>query len=74
MVALAGAVVMADRIGGASVTLASVDPVTLPRVAETRTEPVPAIVARPVQLMVSADWFDEPHVTWLVRFCVEVSE
>jgi hypothetical protein len=74
MVAFAGEVLMPDRVGAPSATVASVAPVTLPTVAETTVEPAATMVARPVLPMVSADWFDDPHTAWLVRSWVDASE
>ena len=58
----------------AAVTVSTVEPTTPPSVAEIADVPVPTPVASPTVLMVATVWVAEPHVTWLVMFCVELSE
>ena len=62
----------------AAVTVRTVEPVTPPSLAVMVDVPVPAAVARPcepaVLEMVATEVVAEAQVTWLVRFCVELSE
>jgi hypothetical protein len=60
--------------GGAAVTVRAVLPLTLPEVAVMVLEPALKPVASPAALTVATVAADVPHVTWLVRFCVELSE
>jgi len=50
-------------------TMRVVDPLTAPDVAEMVVMPVPALVARPVLLIVATPAADELQVTELVRSC-----
>jgi len=60
--------------GGGFCTVNVVLPLILPSVAETVVVPTATAVASPVALMVATAVVDEDQVTWLVRFCVLVSE
>jgi hypothetical protein len=55
-------------------TLSPVLPLTAPSVAEIVAVPVATPVASPPALTVATPVLDDPHVTWLVRFCVLASE
>lgn len=67
------AVIVIDwRVAAVTVT-AIVLEVTPLCVAVMLLEPLPAPVASPLVLIVTADVFDEPHVVEFVRFCVEPS-
>jgi hypothetical protein len=58
----------------AAVTVRTVDPVTPPSVALIVEVPVDTAVARPPLVMVATEVVADAHVTWLVKFCVELSE
>ena len=72
MVGLAGVTAMDWRV--AAVTVRVVEPLTLPSVALIEDVPAPTAVANPAVEMVATEVVAEAQVTWLVRFCVELSE
>jgi hypothetical protein len=55
-------------------TVKTVEPVTLPSVALMLDVPGATPVASPPAVIVATDGVADAHVTWLVRFCVELSE
>jgi hypothetical protein len=57
----------------AGLTVSKVEPLTPLSVAEIVEVPVPAPVASPAAVMVATEVVADAHVTWLVRFCVELS-
>ena len=58
----------------AAVTVSTVEPVIPPSVALIVEVPVATAVARPPLVIVATEVVADAHVTWLVRFCVELSE
>ena len=58
----------------AAVTVSTVEPLTPPSVALIVEVPVATAVARPAAVIVATEVVAEAQVTWLVRFCVELSE
>src|SRR5271166_5954489 len=72
MLGLAG--VTAIDCNVAAVTVSTVEPVTPLSVALIEEVPVPTPVASPAVVMVATVVVAEAHVTWLVRFAVELSE
>ena len=72
MLGLAG--VTAIEASAAAVTVSTVEPVIPFRLALILEVPVPAAVASPAAVIVATEVVAEAHVTWLVRFCVELSE
>ena len=73
IVGLAGVIVIDTSVAGD--TVRSVEPDTLPRVAEIVVDPTPAEVARPEEpdalLIEAVAVLEEPQVTAAVTFCVE---
>ena len=57
-----------------AVTVSTVEPVTPPSVALIVDVPVATPVARPAAVIVATAGVADAQVTWLVRFCVELSE
>src|SRR5271157_4074404 len=72
MLGLAG--VTAIDCKAAAVTVSTVEPLTPLSVALIFEVPVPTPVARPAVVIVATDVVADAHVTWLVRFAVELSE
>jgi hypothetical protein len=76
MPGLAGVTFMDTSV--AEVTVSVVDPDILPDVAVIVVEPAATDVAKPLELaallMDATPAVDEPQVTAVVRFCVELSE
>ena len=72
MLGLAG--VTAIDFRAAAVTVRTVDPAMLPSVALMLDVPAATPVARPPAVIVATAVVADAHVTWLVRFCVELSE
>src|SRR5208337_4135035 len=58
----------------AALTVITVEPLILPSVALMFDVPVATAVARPALVMVATEVVAEAQVTWLVRFCVVLSE
>src|SRR5208337_1565110 len=58
----------------AALTVITVEPLILPSVALMVDGPVATAVANPPLVMVATDVVAEAQVTWLVRFCVVLSE
>ena len=75
MVVFAG--VVAIETSATGVTVSTVLPAMLPSVAEIVVVPTFVVVARPFDppalLMEATEVAEEPHVTDVVRFCVELS-
>ena len=65
-----------DRLQGtaAVLTVSTVEPVTRSAMAVIVDVPVATPVARPAAVIVATEVVAEAQVTWLVRFCVELSE
>ncbi len=76
MLGLPGVTAMDTKV--AAVTVRVVEPDTLPDVAVIVVVPAAIDVARPLEptalLIVATPVLEEPHVTAVVRFCVEPSE
>ena len=72
MAGLAG--VTAIDCSAGALTVRTVEPVTPLSVALIVDVPVATPVASPAVLIVATDVVAEAQVTWLVRFCVELSE
>ena len=72
MLGLAGVTAIDCRT--AAVTVSTVEPVTPPSVALMVEVPAATPVASPAAVMVATEVVAEAQVTWLVRFCVELSE
>ena len=74
---LGAAGITAMETSAAGVTVNPVEPDMLPTVAVIVTEPVASVEARPLEpeaLLIEATLLsEEPQVTELVRFCVELS-
>ena len=58
----------------AGVTVITVEPLMPLSAALIVEVPVPTAVARPAAVIVATEVVADAHVTWLVRFCVELSE
>ena len=69
--------VTAMETNAAAVTVSTVEPVTPPSLALIAAVPVPAAVARPCEPAAletaATEVVADAQVTWLVRFCVELS-
>jgi hypothetical protein len=61
-------------VSGAACTVRVVLPETAPSVAEMVVVPAATAVAKPAALTVATALLEETQVTWLVMFCVLVSE
>ena len=72
MLGLAGVTAIDWRV--AAVTVSTVEPVTPLSVAEIVEVPAATPVASPAALTVATAVSAEAHVTWLVMFCVVLSE
>ncbi len=72
MLGLAGVTAIDSNV--AAVTVRTVEPVTPLSIALIVEVPTPTPVARPALVIVATDAVAEAHVTWLVRFSVELSE
>ena len=67
-----GGVTAIDCNTGAT-TVNPVDPWMPFNVAEIVETPIPAAVAKPLALMVATAVAEDAQLTWLVRFCIELS-
>jgi hypothetical protein len=72
MLGVAGVTVMEVSVGGN--TVSGVVPATAPEVAVIVTPPGATAVAMPLLEIVAIEEVDEPQVTDVVRFLVELSE
>ena len=71
MLGLAG--VTAMDWSAAAVTVSTVEPVVPLSVALIVEVPVPTPVANPAAVIVATEVVADAQVTWLVKFCVELS-
>ena len=74
MLGLTGVTAIDCRVTAAALTVSAVEPVTPLSDAVMVDVPADTPVASPAVLIVATDAVADAQVTWLVRFCVELSE